>query len=203
MTQNNQLKAARAPLEVPGGAARVVLHVCCAVCAGEPLEALLEAGITPLIFFCNPNIDEREEYERRKAETIRLAGRAGVDWVDDDYDPSVWREVVRGLELEPERGVRCDRCFLMRLNRAAAFCRARGMGVLATTLGISPLKNLEQVNRAGQVAVEDFPDVLFWEVNWRARGGSERMFQIARQQKMYRQNYCGCAFSRRDGRPEA
>ena len=106
-------------LDVPGGVKNVLLHCCCAPCSSAIVECLLDNGVRPTLFFCNPNIYPREEYERRKAECIRHAGRLGLDFVDADYDHDGWVAEMRGLENEPERGERCLRCFTSRLRRTA------------------------------------------------------------------------------------
>lgn len=108
-------------LDVPGGVKNVLLHCCCAPCSSAIVECLLDNGVCPTLFFCNPNIYPREEYERRKAECIRHAGRLGLDFVDADYDHDGWVAEMRGLENEPERGARCLRCFTSRLRRTARY----------------------------------------------------------------------------------
>ncbi len=183
-------------VETPGGEKRVLLHVCCAVCAGSILESLVHSGIETTACFYNPNMDTPEEYRKRKEEHLRYAAKLGVLCVDDDYEPDRWAEAIRGLEQEPERGARCGRCFEMRLERAARCAEALGIPLLATTLGISRWKDLDQVNRAGEQAVRRTPSVRFWACNWRKQGGSQRLAVVAKQEAFYRQNYCGCLYSR-------
>lgn len=180
----------------PHGEDRVLLHICCAVCAGPILEMLLHSGIEPIAFFYNPNMDTPEEYAKRKEEHLRYAQKLGVRVADADYDPACWADAVRGLEKEPERGARCDRCFEMRLTRAAQYAQKQGIPLLATTLGISRWKDVDQVNRAGERAVSLTPSVAFWPHNWRKQGGSPRMVELAHEEHFYRQNYCGCTYSR-------
>ena len=202
-TAEDRVGGERHPLEMPAHLAAddLVLHICCAVCGCEPVEALLEQGSRPTLFFCNHNLDTRLEYELRKNETIRLARRHQLPWHEEAYSPDLWSAAIRGLEHTPERGARCEACFLMRLQRTAAFCAQRGIPFMATTLGISPHKDLEQVHRAGTIAAEQ-AGITYWPVNWRKRGGVERMFRIARRDAIYHQNYCGCSLSRaeRDAR---
>ena len=186
------------PVEVADALAvarAMVLHVCCAVCASKPIEDLLAAHITPLLFFYNPNIDTPEEYKRRKDETTRLATRLGLDVVDAHHDVSCWNHATRGLETEPEGGMRCERCFELRLGQTAQFCASRSLPVWASTLGISPHKDQATIDRIGQ-QVSGPHGVTYWPVNWRKNRGVQRMFEIARQENMYRQNYCGCRYSR-------
>ncbi|MGM9786028.1 MAG: epoxyqueuosine reductase QueH [Candidatus Cryptobacteroides sp.] len=203
-------------LQVPFGESRVLLHTCCAPCSGAIIERLLQEGVTPVIFYCNPNIYPYREYEIRKGECSRYAFSLGLEIVDDDYDHEAWLESVRGLEKEPERGGRCLKCFKFRLLRAAEYAAANGFRVLTTTLASSRWKSLDQINEAGrwacaQVALKAAGRTgaevnvqqtdartegpVWWERNWRKGGLQERRSQIIREQNFYNQLYCGCEFS--------
>ena len=131
---------------MPNGAKRLLMHSCCAPCAGEIMEAVAASDIDTTIFFYNPNIHPKEEYEIRKNENIRFAEKLGFDFVDADYDKENWFERIKGLEDEPERGERCTVCFDMRFERSALFAHENGFDVFATTLGISRWKDLNQIN---------------------------------------------------------
>jgi hypothetical protein len=185
--------------EPPGRAKSLLLHSCCAPCAGGILELLAETELAVTVFFCNPNIHPPEEYRRRMLEQQRFAEQLGVPFVEAAYEPDVWFEAVAGLEDEPERGRRCSVCFELRLAATARYAARHGFEAFATTLGISRWKDLEQVNAAGQAAARKHPEVLFWPHNWRKKGGSQRMVEVARRAGFYRQEYCGCIFSLRDG----
>ena len=100
-------------LEVPGGADKVLLHTCCAPCSSAIIECLMQHSITPVIYYCNPNIYPLEEYNIRKDECTRYARSLGLEIVDADYDHEAWRCQMSGMEQEPERGGRCLRCFTM------------------------------------------------------------------------------------------
>lgn len=180
----------------PLGHRRVLLHSCCAPCSCEIMEGLIESGLEATVYYYNPNIDTREEYERRKVENKRFADKLGMPFVDADYDNENWLERVKGLEDEPERGKRCTVCFAYRLQRAALYAHENGFPVLATSLGISRLKDQEQVYACGRAAVASYKDLVFWDYNWRRKGGVERGAFIARREGFYRQTYCGCAFSK-------
>ena len=127
----------RPQLKMPNGAKRLLMHSCCAPCAGEIMEAVAASDIDTTIFFYNPNIHPKEEYEIRKNENIRFAEKLGFDFVDADYDKENWFERIKGLEDEPERGERCTVCFDMRFERSALFAHENGFDIFATTLGIS------------------------------------------------------------------
>ena len=184
--------------EVPEGQRVVLLHCCCAPCSSAIVECLLDNGIRPTLFFYNPNIYPREEYERRKAECIRHAERLGLDFVDGDYDHALWQDAVQGLEGEPERGARCLRCFIVRLRVAARYAAAHGFRVLATTLASSRWKNLDQINEAGRTAAGEVEGVTFWEQNWRKGGLQERRRELIAEYRFYNQTYCGCEYSLRN-----
>lgn len=182
-------------INVPGGATTVLLHTCCAPCSSAIIECLMKNGVTPVIYYSNPNIYPLEEYLIRKNECTRYADSLGLTIIDDDYCHNEWLAHVKGLENEPERGRRCRRCFEMRLRRTAHYAHENGISVVTTTLASSRWKSLEQINAAGQWAVEPYDDVAWWEQNWRKGGLSERRLEIIKQYGFYNQQYCGCEFS--------
>ena len=185
-------------LEVPSGETdKVLLHACCAPCSGAIIEALLQRGVRPAVFYSNANIFPVREYEIRRDECRRHCAANGLTFIDDDYDHADWHRIARGLEEEPERGARCAQCFRYRLERAARYAHEHGYRVLTTTLASSRWKNLDQVNEAGRAACAPFPDVAWWPQNWRIGGLQERRGQIIREQGFYNQLYCGCEFSMR------
>ena len=173
----------------------VLLHTCCAPCSSAIIEYLLDNGIRPTIYYCNPNIYPLEEYLIRKDECSRYARALGLDIIDDDYDHEGWLETVRGLENEPERGGRCLKCFKIRLLRTAEYARDNGFDVITTTLASSRWKSLEQINEAGRWACDKVPEVTWWDRNWRKGGLQERRLQIIKEFGFYNQLYCGCEFS--------
>ncbi len=187
-------------IEAPGGETTVLLHTCCAPCSSAIIEALMKNGITPIIYYCNPNIYPQEEYEIRKNECTRYAELLGLEIVDADYDHGAWLETVKGLEGEPERGSRCLKCFKYRLLRTAEYARQRGIRVITTTLASSRWKSLEQINEAGEWACGEVgrkSQIGFWSQNWRKGGLQERRLQIIKEYNFYNQLYCGCEFSMR------
>ena len=206
------MKKKKFQLEVPGGADKVLLHTCCAPCSSAIIEAMMKDGITPVIYYCNPNIYPLEEYEIRKNECTRYARSLGLEIVDADYDHENWLDAVKGLEGEPERGGRCLRCFKIRLLRTAQSAAQRGIKVITTTLASSRWKSLDQINEAGRWACQQIvppdsrlgvdlvpPDgkVIWWDHNWRKNGLQERRLQIIKEYDFYNQLYCGCEFSMR------
>ncbi len=189
---------ARPVLEPPQGVRRLLLHSCCAPCAGEIMEALQASGIETTIFFYNPNIHPRAEYDLRKQENIRFAAKLGMKFVDADYDTENWFARVKGMEHEPERGARCSACFDMRFERTALYGAEHGFSLISSTLGISRWKDLEQINRSGERAAARWPHMAYWTFNWRKQGGAQRMIEISGREAFYQQEYCGCIYSLRD-----
>ena len=183
-------------IQAPMGETTVLLHTCCAPCSSAIIEALLQNGIRPVIYYCNPNIYPQEEYEIRKNECTRYAQSLGLEIVDADYDHDNWLEAMKGMENEPERGGRCLRCFKLRLSRTAQYAQKRGIKVITTTLASSRWKSLDQINEAGFQACEGL-DVVWWDRNWRKGGLQERRLQIIKEYDFYNQLYCGCEFSMR------
>jgi predicted adenine nucleotide alpha hydrolase (AANH) superfamily ATPase len=188
----------REPLVLPNNADKLLLHSCCAPCAGEIMEALIASEIQFSIYFYNPNIHPVQEYEIRKQENIRFAEKHNIPFIDADYDKDNWFERVKGLEWEPERGKRCTACFDMRFERTALYAHENGFPVICTTLGISRWKDMEQINASGIRAAARYPNMEYWTYNWRKQGGSMRMYEIAKQENFYKQEYCGCVYSLRD-----
>jgi len=182
----------------PHGDKRVVLHSCCAPCSGEVMEAMIASGIEYTVFFYNPNIHPREEYEIRKEENIRFAEKMKIPFVDADYDLENWFARIKGLEWAPERGERCTACFDMRFERTALYAFEHGFRVFVSSLGLSRWKDMEQINTSGLRAASRYPDMSYWTYNWRKKGGSERMIDISKREHFYQQEYCGCVYSLRD-----
>ncbi len=183
-------------LVLPDNTKRLLLHSCCAPCSGEIIKRLASSNITFSMLFYNPNIDTGKEYLKRKNEVVRFANKLSVSFFDLDYDNSEWVKRITGLEKEPERGKRCTACFSLRLEMTALFARENSFDIFTTSLGISRWKDFKQVCLCGYAAAEKYPGLVFWDHNWRKNGGSGRMEEISKQEKFYRQTYCGCIYSK-------
>ena len=207
--ERNQ-KQVKSTIVVPDGLTEVLLHACCAPCSSAIVEWMLANGVRPVIFYYNPNIFPREEYEIRKQESKRHAESLGVRWLDGDYDHDSWLSGVCGLENEPERGRRCEQCFFLRLKATAEKAQELGIPYFTTTLASSRWKDIEQINRAGRKAEESIVNCQlsivnyqlsiincpkFWAQNWRKGGLYERRNQLLKEFGFYNQQYCGCEFS--------
>lgn len=190
---------------IPDGCETVLLHACCAPCSSAIVEWMIAHGVTPVIFYYNPNIYPLKEYEIRKNESKRHAESLGLQWIDGDYNHDNWLHSVKGLESEPERGQRCGECFFHRLFATARKAQEMDIPFFATTLASSRWKRLEQINAAGLKAqewVNRYPKdsvlhepVHFWAQNWRKGGLQERRNQLLKEYEFYNQTYCGCEFS--------
>lgn len=185
-------------LSLPEGRKKLLLHSCCAPCAGDLMEKFLESEIDYTIYFYNPNIHPKVEYEIRKDENKRFADKHNIPFIDADYDVDEWYRRAKGMEHEPERGIRCTMCFDMRFYKTAEYAVQNGFDVITSSLGISRWKNMEQINDCGIKAAAHFPDLVYWTYNWRKNGGSQRMIEISKRETFYQQEYCGCAYSLRD-----
>ncbi len=184
------------PDEVKGE--KVLMHSCCAPCAGDLMVRMKESNIDMTIFFYNPNIHPLKEYEIRKNENKRHADKLGIPFIDADYDVQDWFKRAKGFENEPERGIRCTKCFDMRFERTALYAYENDFAVITSSLGISRWKNMDQINDCGVRSAEKYDGVKYWTYNWRKAGGGARMYEIAKEENFYKQEYCGCIYSLRD-----
>lgn len=198
--QNNTEAVAddRPRLRAPDGETNVLLHSCCAPCAVDVMSEITRSGIDYTVLFYNPNIHPQKEYELRKDENKRFADKLGVPFVDLDYDTENWFERVKGMEWEPERGIRCTACFDMRFERSALWAVEHGFRVFTSSLGISRWKNMTQINGCGERAAARYDNLKYWTFNWRKGGGANRMIEMSKDERFYQQEYCGCVYSLRD-----
>ena len=191
---NRQMRAVMQ--SVPRGE-RLLLHSCCGPCSSRCLETLREVFSVTVLYY-NPNIADRAEYEKRKAEQLRLLRETGwADLLDADYDPPSFFAAAKGLEGEPEGGARCTECFRLRLDYTARRAKEEGFGWFATTLTVSPHKDAARINALGEEAAARF-GVHWLPTDFKKENGYLRSIRLSRQYDLYRQNFCGCPFSRRE-----
>ena len=202
MKENYQLELERelARIEASGVRPRLLLHSCCAPCSSYVLEYLNNWFDIDLYFY-NPNIAPREEFDRRVAELIRLTsslpheGRFEV--IPGPYEEEAFLAACKGHEEDPEGGARCERCFRLRLGRTAKLAAERGSDYFATTLTISPLKNARLLNEIGEELAGQF-GVPWLYSDFKKKNGYKRSCELSELYGLYRQDYCGCIFSRRE-----
>lgn len=174
----------------------LLLHSCCAPCSSTCLERLKEYFKVTVLYY-NPNIDEREEYEKRKAEQIRFLKETGwADFLDCDYEGEAFEEMAKGLEEEPERGKRCYRCYELRLRKTAEVAKEKGYEYFATTLTLSPYKNAEWLNEIGETLGGRYA-LTYLYTDFKKKGGYYRSLELSKEYDLYRQDFCGCRFSKR------
>ena len=163
------------------------------------IEEMVSGGHSVTIFFYNPNIHPRAEYEIRKAENKRYAAELGIAFVDADYDVDEFHRRARGLEFEPERGRRCSMCFDMRMDVTAEYASQHGFDCFTTTNATSRWKDMKQVNASGlQAAAKHGFRPYYWVYDWQTDGMTARKYRINAEQRFYKQEYCGCSYSLRD-----
>ena len=173
---------------------RLLLHCCCAPCASSVLEYLSPFFDISCLFY-NPNIRPKQEYDKRRAELIKLLSQAeypnGVRLLESDYDPGVFDEAAAPYRDEPEGGLRCSLCFDLRLSQTAKNAKESGFDYFTTTLSVSPLKNAAVLNEIGEAAALRF-GVRYLQSDFKKRDGYKRSVVLAKQYGLYRQSYCGC-----------
>lgn len=178
------------------------LHCCCAPCSSYVLE-YLSKYFSITVFFYNPNITSREEYDKRVAEIKRLLTCLPclhpVKFQEGAYEPERFFAAVKGMEHIPEGGERCFACYRLRMEEAARLAAEGKYDYFTTTLSISPLKNAEKINEIGEELAGIYP-VSHLPSDFKKKNGYKRSVELSREYGLYRQNYCGCVFSRQEAR---
>ena len=176
---------------------RILLHLCCAPCATACIERLQAEGYEVVPLWYNPNITDPVEHERRLREAQRYAEKLGLELIAPPYTPEAWEALVRGMEEEPEGGRRCEVCFRVRLEAAARAARELGIGRFTTTLTVSPHKSFERVRVAAEAAAAR-EGAEYVPYDFKKQAGFQRSTELAAEHGLYRQDYCGCEFSKRE-----
>ena len=178
-----------------GTGASLLLHSCCAPCSTACLERLKDHFKITVLYY-NPNIDDEEEYQKRKAEQIRLLQQTGwADFLDCDHDKQAFIDMAKGLEQEPERGKRCYLCYQLRLEKTAQIAKANGFNFFATTLTLSPLKNVDWLNEIGEKVGGRY-EINYLYTDFKKRGGYQQSIVLSKEYGLYRQDFCGCKYSK-------
>ena len=176
--------------------AKLLLHSCCAPCSSACLERLKEYFQITVLYY-NPNIEQEEEYEKRKNEQIRFLKETGwADFLDCDHDKSAYEEIAKGYESEPERGARCYRCYALRLDKTGQVAKENAFDYFATTLTLSPHKNAEWLNQIGEEVAGRY-GVSYLFSDFKKKGGYPRSIALSKEYNLYRQDFCGCKYSKR------
>ncbi len=169
---------------------KVLLHICCGVCAGSVVQKLRDDGYKVTGYFYNPNIYPQKEYEQRLDVVRKASQLLGFTLVEGQYEASAWQERIQGLEAEPEGGKRCLVCFRVRLQKTAEKAQELGIEHIASTLSVSPHKNVQEINQTGSEVCAGFLPYDF-----KKQDGFKKTMDFAKEHDFYRQHYCGCVFS--------
>lgn len=205
MQRINYQKKLDEMLKTLGETPKLLLHACCAPCSSYCLEYLSRYFEITVLYY-NPNISPEEEFKKRAEEEKRFISempvKNPVTLVVDDYEPDEFFSAVKGLENAPEGGERCFVCYRLRLERAARYAKEHGFDYFCSTLSISPLKNAQKLNEIGTELSEIYK-VPSLPNDFKKKGGYLRSIELSREYGLYRQNYCGCVFSKKNKNAES
>ena len=184
---------------------KILIHACCGICSGYPIQLLKDMGYLPVVYFCNPNLDSKEEFERRLEAQRTVCNYHNVELITENYNHKLFLETVKGLENEPEKGARCDKCIELRLKQAAQKAIELGITKFTTSLVISPHKNFAKISEIGKsisdvinnLSANIFTPLEYLPLDFRKKDGFLKTNKLSKELNIYRQNYCGCAPSMR------
>ena len=195
---NYQLELEKTLKEIEGKKPRLLLHVCCAPCSSYVLTYLCDYFDITILYY-NPNISPYEEYEKRLNEAKRLIKELNKDNIhimECDYDNEKFEEIAKGLEDAPEGGIRCRKCYKLRIEQAAKFAKENNFDYFTTTLTISPLKNSQVLNEIGRELEEKY-NIKYLYSDFKKREGYKTSIILSKKYNLYRQNFCGCIYSKK------
>lgn len=174
---------------------KVLLQACCGICSAYPIEHLRELGYEPAAYFFNPNIQPEEEYEKRLEAQKKLCKDLDCELIVEEYNPKMFEIVSFGLEEEPEGGDRCKKCFELRLTKTAEKAKELGIKHFTTSIVISPHKNHELISKLGKEISQKY-EVDYLGIDFKKKDGFLKSNKKAKELDLYRQNYCGCLYSK-------
>lgn len=173
---------------------KLLLHSCCGPCSTAVIERLKDYFDITVLYY-NPNIEPYEEYLKRKKEQIRLLSELNIKHMDIDYLNEEYRNKVVGYEKEPENGVRCHICYRLRLEKTAKLAKENNFDYFATTLTVSPYKNAKVINEIG-LNLQNKYNIKYLLSDFKKEDGYKRSIELSKKYELYRQDYCGCLFSK-------
>ena len=199
MNYNKEMENILMELKKANKVPRLLLHSCCAPCSSYVLEYLSKYFMIT-VFYYNPNISSIEEYLKRKEEQIRFINEFNFDnpvnVIEGEYDNKRFEETIKGLELEKEGGSRCKKCYLLRLEETCRKAKEKGFDYFGTTLTVSPYKNSNSLNEIGKMLSSRY-DIKYLYSDFKKKNGYKRSIELSRIYNLYRQDYCGCIYSKR------
>lgn len=186
--------------EVKGNKKKLLLHSCCAPCSSHVITLLVDYFDITVLYY-NPNIEPIEEYEKRKSEQLRLIEilnkKHNIKYMECDYENEEFKNVAKGLEKEAEGHNRCSRCYFLRLKKTAALASMYNFDYFATTLTVSPYKDMKKINKMGKVLEAKY-NVKYLYSDFKKHEGYKLSIELSKQYNLYRQNYCGCLYAKKD-----
>lgn len=178
----------------------VLLHSCCAPCSSHVISTLTPYFDITILYY-NPNIEPFEEYEKRKQEEIRFIkefpNQNKLTIIDCDHDNELFHETIKGLEKEKEGGARCIKCYYLRLDKTAQLAKEKNFNYFATTLTVSPLKNSQKLNEIGEYLSKKY-NINYLYSDFKKKEGYKHSIELSKQFNLYRQDYCGCTYSKQE-----
>lgn len=174
---------------------RLLLHSCCAPCSSAVIERLIPYFDITIIYY-NPNIEPYEEYLVRKEEQISFIKDKNISFMDSDYDNDLFKNISKGLENDKEGGKRCSKCYYLRLEYTALKAKEGNFDYFGTTLSVSPYKNSQKLNKIGE-ELEKLYGVKHLYSDFKKKDGYKRSIELSNEYNLYRQNYCGCIYSKK------
>lgn len=174
---------------------KIVIHTCCAICSGYPISLLKDMGYQVIAYFYNPNIFPDEEYSKRLEAQKILCSHLECELVEGNYNPQEFYDAAKGLENEPEKGKRCDKCFELRLRKTAEFAKLNGIKNFTTSIVISPHKNFQTLSKIGKQIAQEY-DLTYIDIDFKKKDGFLKTNKLSKELNLYRQNYCGCKFAK-------
>lgn len=172
----------------------IILHSCCAICSGYPITLLQNMGYQVTVYFYNPNIFPFEEYEKRLVAQKKLCKKLNCNLIIEKYEPEKFYSIAKGLENEPEKGLRCNKCFELRLMKTAQLAIKLNVQEFTTSIVISPHKNFSLLSKIGEKIAQDY-GLIYKAIDFKKQDGFLKSNKLSKELKLYRQNYCGCEFS--------
>ena len=198
MNYNKEMENILESLKKDNKVPKLLLHSCCAPCSSHVISVLTDCFDITILYY-NPNIEPFEEYEKRKQEEIRFIeqypNKNKLDIIDCDYDNILFKKMSEGLEQEKEGGARCVKCYHLRLDKTASIASELNYDYFATTLTVSPLKNSEKLNTIGKF-LETKYNIKYLVSDFKKKEGYKHSIELAKEYDLYRQDYCGCIYSK-------
>jgi hypothetical protein len=180
---------------------KLLLHVCCAPCGASIIPELKKSNIDFSVFFYNPNIFPKKEYEKRKETLIKYCKKLNVPLIISEGEDLVsqWGKDILGFENEPEMGKRCEKCIFHRLNKVGLYALENNFNIFATTLSVSKYKNKELIKNCGEKISKKYKNIDFWNADWESDKRLPIDKKISKEEGFYLQKYCGCFYSIKNG----